>query len=110
MRPGDEPSFGVEELYYQMYILAIGIQLAGPNLTPETFQAGMYAYPGGVGPRGTWGFGPGDHPPTDDYREIWWDPDRTSPPTHKPGAWVQINGGPRWAPRRPPTPPAHLPP
>src|SRR3546814_17186314 len=75
MRPGDEPSFGVEELYYQMYILAIGIQLAGPNLTPETFQAGMYAYPGGVGLRGTWGFGPGDHTPTDDYRAIWWDPD-----------------------------------
>src|SRR3546814_12399489 len=93
MRPGDEPSFGVEELYYQMYILAIGIQLAGPNLTPETFQAGMYAYPGGVGPRGTWGFGPGDHTPTDDYREIWWDPDRISPQNNKPGAGVQRTAG-----------------
>src|SRR3546814_18555505 len=39
MRPGDEPSFGVEELYYQMYILAIGIQLAGPNPTPATFRS-----------------------------------------------------------------------
>src|SRR3546814_930346 len=74
MRPGDEPSFGVEELYYQMYILAIGIQLAGPNLTPETFQAGMSDYPGGVRPPRTWGFGPGAPPPTHDPRPTRWDP------------------------------------
>ena len=53
MRPNDEPAFGVEEIYYQLYMLAIGIQMAGPNLTPETFEAGMFAYPGGSGPRGT---------------------------------------------------------
>jgi hypothetical protein len=106
MRPDDEPAFGVEEIYYQMYLLAIGLQMAGPNLTPETFRAGMYAYPGGVGPRGTWGFGPGDHTPTDDFREIWWDPDRISGQNNKPGAWVQLNGGARWTPGRPPTGPA----
>src|SRR3546814_20136055 len=76
------------------------------RLFRSTFQAGMYAYPGGVGPRGTWGFGPGDHTPTDDYREIWWDPDRISPQNNKPGAWVQMNGGARWTPGRPPTAPA----
>ena len=59
MRPNDEPAFGVEEIYYQMYLLAIGIQMAGPNLTPQTFEAGMFAYPGGSGPRGLWGFGAG---------------------------------------------------
>lgn len=106
VRPGDEPAFGVEEIYYQMYLLAIGIQMAGPNLNPETFRAGMYAYPGGVGPRGTWGFGPGDHTPTDDFREIWWDADRISGQNNKPGAWVQLNGGARWSPGRPPTGPA----
>jgi hypothetical protein len=106
MRPNDEPAFGVEEIYYQMYLLAIGLQMAGPNLNPETFRAGMYAYPGGVGPRGTWGFGPGDHTPTDDFREIWWDPDRISGQNNKPGAWVQLNDGARWSPSRPPTGPA----
>ena len=103
MRPNDEPAFGVEEIYYQMYILAIGLQLAGPNLTPQTFEAGMFAYPGGSGPRGLWGFGEGDYTPTDDFREIWWDPDRISGQNNKPGAWVQLNGGRRWSPENPPT-------
>jgi len=106
MRPRDEPAFGVEELYYQMYLLAIGVQMAGPNLTPETFEAGMFAYPGGSGPRGLWGFGPGDYTPTDDYREIWWDVNRISGQNNKPGAWVQLGGGKRYAPDRAPTGPA----
>jgi hypothetical protein len=106
MRPDDEPAFGVDEIYYQMYLLAIGLQMAGPNLNPQTFEAGMFAYPGGSGPRGLWGFGEGDYTPTDDFREIWWDPDRISPQNNKPGAWVQLNGGARWTPRRPPTGPA----
>jgi hypothetical protein len=106
VRPNDEPAFGVEEIYYQMYLLAIGLQMAGPNLTPETFEAGMFAYPGGSGPRGLWGFGEGDYTPTDDFREIWWDPDRVSGQNNKPGAWVQLNGGRRWSPSNPPTGPA----
>jgi hypothetical protein len=106
VRPNDEPAFGVEELYYQMYLLAIGIQMAGPNLTPQTFEAGMFAYPGGNGPRGLWGFGEGDYTPTDDYREIWWDPNRISPQNNKAGAWVQLNGGRRWSRTSPPTGPA----
>jgi hypothetical protein len=98
MRPSDEPAFGVEEIYYQLYMLAIGIHMAGPNLTPETYEAGMYAYPGGSGPRGTWGFGPGDHTPIDDFREIWWDTEKISPQNNKPGAWVELNDGKRYRP------------
>jgi hypothetical protein len=96
MRPGDEPAFGIEEIYYQLYILAIGIHMAGPNLTPATFEGGMFAYPGGSGPRGHWGFGPGDYTPMDDFREIWWDADRISPQNNKPGAWVALDGGKRY--------------
>jgi hypothetical protein len=106
MRPTDEPAFGVEEIYYQMYLLAIGLQMAGPNLTPQTFEAGMFAYPGGSGPRGLWSFGEGDYTPTDDFREIWWDPNRISPQNNKAGAWVQLNGGRRWSRNDPPTGPA----
>ena len=102
VRPNDEPAPGVEELYYQMYLLVIGLQMAGPHLTPETFEAGMFAYPGAFGPRGTWDFGPGDHTPTNDYREIWWDPERISAQNDQPGAWVQLNGGRRWSPEDPP--------
>jgi hypothetical protein len=96
MRPGDEPAFGVEEIYYQMYLLAIGLQMAGPNLNPQTFEAGMFAYPGGSGPRGLWGFGPSDYTPTDDFRQIWWDPNRISGQNNKAGAWVQLAGGKRF--------------
>ncbi|MGH9084965.1 MAG: ABC transporter substrate-binding protein, partial [Acidimicrobiales bacterium] len=102
MRPNDEPAFGVEEIYYQMYMLAIGLQMAGPELTPQTFEAGMFAYPGGSGPRGLWGFSETDFTPTDDFREIWWDPDRISPQNNEPGAWVQLGGGRRYTPANPP--------
>jgi len=105
MRPTSEPAFGVEELYYQMYLLSIGLQMAGPNLTPQTFQAGMYAYPGAFGPRGNWHFGPGDHTTVDDYREIWWDPNRVSGQNGSNGAWVELNGGARYGPTSPPTGP-----
>jgi hypothetical protein len=106
VRPNDEPAFGVEEAYYQLYMLAIGIQMAGPNLTPETFEAGMFAYPGGSGPRGAWHFKPGDYTPTDDFRELWWSPDAVSPQNNQPGAWVQLNGGQRYLPGQVPKGPA----
>ena len=54
----DEPAFSVDIIYYQMAQMAIGIQMAGPNLTPKTFEAGMHAYPGKLGPAGFWGLGP----------------------------------------------------
>lgn len=106
VRPNDEPAFGHEEIYYQFYLLAIGLQMAGPNLTPENFEAGMFAYPGGSGPRGTWGFGEGDYTPTNDFREIWWDPNRISGQNNQPGAWVELNGGARYLPGQVPAQPA----
>ena len=96
MRPNDEPAFGVEEIYYQLYMLAIGLQMAGPKLTPQTFETGMFAYPGGQGPRGLWHFGPGDYTTTDDFREIWWDPNRISGQNNRNGAWAQLAGGKRY--------------
>lgn len=103
MRPNDEPAFGVEEIYYQLYMLSIGLQMAGPDLTPESFEAGMFAYPGATGPRGLWRFGEGDYTSTDDFREIWWDADRISGQNNRPGAWVQLNGGQRYNAASPPS-------
>jgi hypothetical protein len=106
MRPDDEPAFGVEELYYQMYILALGVQLAGPNLTADSFEAGLFSYPGRSGPRGFWSFSPTDYTTVDDFREIWWDPKRISPQNNKEGAWVQVNGGARHTYQHMPSGPA----
>lgn len=83
----DEPSLLVDLLYYQLYELVIGIQMAGPNLTPESFETGMFAYPGGNGPAGQWDFDDGHYTGVTDARELWWDPDATSPFNGQPGTY-----------------------
>ena len=83
----DEPSIAVDLLYYFMYVIAIGIEMAGPDLTPQTFQQGMFNYPRATGPAGSWGFGPGDYTPMDDAMAIWWNPDADSPYNGKKGAY-----------------------
>jgi len=94
----DEPAFIVEIIYYQMYMLALGVHMAGPTLTPENFEKGMFAYPGGSGRVGTWGFGPGHYTPTQDFREIWWNPEAISQQNGEKGAYIENEPGRRWKP------------
>lgn len=91
----DEPAFSVDLIYSQMYMLAIGLQGAGPNLNPATFEAGMFAYPPKLGPFGLWKFGPGDRTAANDVREIYFDPNATSAFNGKKGAYVGTSGD-RW--------------
>ena len=95
VRP-DEPSIGVELIYNQLELLSIGIQLAGPNLTPESFEAGMFKYPARTGPSGTWGFAPGDYSTSDDAREVFWNPGAESIQTREAGTYVNPNGDQRF--------------
>ncbi len=95
---GDEPAFAVNSMYASLYLLAIGIQGAGPDLTPETFQQGMFDYPGGDGPAGTWGFAPGNYSAPENFREIYWDPQATSNFNGQPGAYVETDPGERHFP------------
>lgn len=85
----------VEILYSSLYLLALGIHQAGPNLTPATFEQGMFAYPEATGAAGTWSFGPGRYTPARDAREIYWDPKRTSPANGKLGSYVETEPGRR---------------
>jgi hypothetical protein len=87
----DEPAFSVDLIYYQMAQLAIGIQMAGPNLTPKTFEAGMFAYPGKLGPAGFWSFGAHDYTTADDVREIYWNPNAVSKYNQKHGAYIETD-------------------
>ena len=84
----DEPAFSVDLIYYQMYMLAIGLQGAGPNLNPATFEAGMFAYPPKLGPVGLWKFSKGDRTAANDVREIYWDPTAISTYNGKNGAYL----------------------
>lgn len=95
IRP-DEPSIMVDIIYSQLYMLAIGIQMAGPNLTPASFEKGMFDYPRKSGPYGTWGFGPNDYSTSDDAREIFWNPQAPSPMNNAAGAYQDPNGGRRF--------------
>jgi hypothetical protein len=102
--PNHEPIFGSELIYYFMYMIATGIQMAGPDLTPQTFAAGMHAYPGGTGPAGTWAYPKGDYSPYRDAREIWWDPNGNSVFNNAPGRYASTNK--RYKPGAWPTGPA----
>ncbi len=95
VRP-DEPSIGVELIYNQLYLLAIGVQGAGPNLTPQSFEKAMFDYPKRTGPSGTWGFGPNDYTTTDDAHEVFWNPSAPSVQTRSAGTYQDPNGGARF--------------
>ena len=87
VRPNEEPVESVEVIYYQLYLLAIGVQMAGPDLTPETFEKGMFAYPEHSGPGGSWKFGPGKYTPQTSASVVWWDVEATSPVTGLKGTY-----------------------
>jgi hypothetical protein len=81
---GTEPpnnTYGV--IFGDLYPLFTGLHMAGPNLTPETFQAGWNRYPisGGTPTvprqsRGHHGLWPGtDFGGSDDAGILWWNPD-----------------------------------
>jgi hypothetical protein len=93
INPGSEPANAVDLIYAQMYEMAIGIEMAGPNLTPTSFQSGMRAYPGSQAGAanalyGTWAFPSGHYTPQTDWSFIYWDPTKTSPYDDKVGAYV----------------------
>jgi hypothetical protein len=72
-------------------MLALGIQLAGPDLTPTSFEKGMFNYAGGNGEYGPWSFnenGVGQFTPQHEFRYQWWDPNATSVFDGEQGAWV----------------------
>jgi hypothetical protein len=84
---GEEPPsvMNAATIFEPIRLLMIGIHMAGPHLTPETFEAGMFAYPpsgaGATQPQisfGTHGFhADPDYLAVDNMVEIWWDPDAT---------------------------------
>jgi len=87
------------------YALSVagGIQAAGPKLTPLTYEYGMLTMPG----YNSWAqwhdpsltyvkYGKGDYTGISDIREVYWDPNKTSPTNGQQGAYVPLNGGRRY--------------
>lgn len=92
----DEPAFIHDVLYYPVLMFFLGVHMAGPNLTPETFAQGLFRYPPTKGETGQWSFGPNDFTATDDAREMFYDPKAISPFNNAPGRYVQTLGGQRF--------------
>jgi len=108
---------GVEELFN-------GLQLAGPKLTPDTFKAGMDAFPPAASPdqptrqdittygdHGFWPDTPDDPAGLDNAGILWWDPNASGADetgTQGKGMYRLVDGGLRYLPGHWPTQPVNL--
>jgi hypothetical protein len=117
-------------IYAPLEQIALGIYMAGPKLTPETFKAGLFHLPGAGGGPTTAHVSYGDHGyfkmlnpdtcqpadprpdylGTDDMTEIFWDANAQGPDeqgkSDKPGMYRYVAGGKRYLPgQMPNTPP-----
>ncbi len=93
--------------YQALLLLASGIQLAGPELTPQTFSQALtkarFPNPGCGAPpyfQSCVGFGPSDHTMTNDVGAVWWNPagekvhmERGAPP----GSFCYVGRGVRYS-------------
>lgn len=94
---GQGPAYFVNVIYEQFDQMAIGIQMAGPDLTPATFQQGMFSYPPRDGPYGSWGWNSSQYTTPNDFREVCWSPTTVSAYNGKEGAYTQgTANGARW--------------
>jgi hypothetical protein len=100
-------------------ILMLGIHQAGPNLTPETFRDGLFAYPPSGGkptnPRISFGdhdlFRAPDFNAVDDMQVIWWNADLEGPDEQGKegkGMMMSADGGRRYLPGEMPHTPANV--
>jgi hypothetical protein len=103
-------------IYPPLFMLFLGIHLAGPNLTPATFRDGMFNYPpsggGPTNPQISFGnhgyFAEPDYFTIDDAAEIWWDADlsgRDEQGKDGTGMWSYAQRGKRYLPGEMPVAP-----
>lgn len=98
IRADHATSINLTTLYRSLLLLVSGIQLAGPNLTPATFAAGLQtaSFPNPPDPlnSGAVGFAGPDHSMTDDSAEMWWSDGGTGADGSS-GAWCYVEGAAR---------------
>ena len=106
----DEPAQLRDIAYYQLLWFFTCAQMAGPNLNPKTLEAGCFALGPRQGELGLLKFGPGDYTAVSDAREIYWDPEATSPWNNRKGRYIATLGGQRFSGPWPEGEPAFPPP
>lgn len=89
------------KLYRALLLLASGIQMAGPRLTPQTFADGLHnaVFPNPYVPTiqaGAVGFGGATYSMTKDVGEFFWSNSALPPYSADPnGTWCYVDGGAR---------------
>lgn len=93
--PNGTPDPSFYYIYAPLLLLFDGLQAAGPDLTPQSFAAGIASLPESTpgGMYGEWVFGKHVYDPPDSFGMQWWDPFAPSPVDGKPGTWLPCNGG-----------------
>jgi hypothetical protein len=91
---------GCQQDYNVLLVLAAGIQMAGPILTPQTFAAGLAKthFPNPPSPfyEGRVGFET-DHTMVDDAALIWYDSKTPGPYSYNAATWCYVRHGTRVA-------------
>jgi hypothetical protein len=86
--------------WHPMVVLMNMIQEAGPKLTPQTVQEGMWRVGRRFYTTPQWaiggGFGPGDYSYMDDVGIVWYSNTRIDAETGRPGTYVWINQAKRY--------------
>ncbi len=91
-------------VYTSLLVLASGIQMAGPDLTPQTFasalQSTTFPNPGCDGPpyyQACVGFQGGSHTMQQSFTEVWWNVNQPNPDNtnETQGAYCYVDGGAR---------------
>ncbi|HEY1829362.1 MAG TPA: hypothetical protein VGG38_03865 [Acidimicrobiales bacterium] len=90
----DTPSASqVNNAFQALQLIAIGVEMAGPDLTAQTFAKGMFAWPGSQNSSPNLNFGPWRFTaqsyaaPTSSW-SIYYDPNKTSTEDGQPGAYT----------------------
>jgi hypothetical protein len=93
--PTAEPPPAYQYVYEPLLLLFDALQAAGPDLTPETFAAGLDSLPPSLpgGELGPWSFGPGTVDPAAGFQLLRWDASAISPVDDRPGTGLPCNGG-----------------
>jgi len=92
-----EIPLGFGAAFLTISLVHLGMERAGPVLTPDTFEAGMFTVD--LPSRGpfetTIDFDPGDYTGASDFQQVWWDKDATAGNGAK-GDFRNVNGGKRY--------------
>lgn len=102
-RAGAEPAeVNYPVAYYSLLQFFLGLQAAGPKLTPATFERGLFSLPPSQdGDMGRWRYDKGRYTPHSEFILAYWNPTARSEFDGQAGAYINCEGGKRFGYREP---------